>query len=169
MADYKKLIPIILEHEGGFVNDPIDLGGATMKGVTLNTFRHFYGEKKTVEDLKNITDEQWGTIFKKGYWDKVKADNIQSQSIANFLVDFAYNSGPIKAAKRLQDILGLKVDGIIGNISLTAINSHSPLPLFGKMKQDRIKFINEICEKRPANEKYRKGWMKRINSFQFEE
>ena len=33
MAEVKKLVPFILKWEGGFVNDPDDLGGATNKGV----------------------------------------------------------------------------------------------------------------------------------------
>ena len=39
MAKSIKLIPFILQWEGGFVNDPADLGGATNKGVTIGTFK----------------------------------------------------------------------------------------------------------------------------------
>lgn len=169
MANHKLLVPVILKHEGGFVNDPSDLGGATMKGVTLKTFRQYYGADCSIDELKKITDEQWSYIFKVGYWDKMKADGINSQSVANILVDFAYNSGPITAIKRLQALLDVKVDGIIGNVTISALNAKSPLPLFGAIKQDRIKYIDQICKSRPANEKFRKGWMNRINSFQFEE
>ena len=35
MADVRKLAPFILKWEGGFVNDPDDLGGATNMGVTI--------------------------------------------------------------------------------------------------------------------------------------
>ena len=35
MADVNKLAPFILKWEGGFVNDPDDLGGATNMGVTI--------------------------------------------------------------------------------------------------------------------------------------
>lgn len=37
MADVRKLKPFILKREGGFVDDPADLGGATNKGVTIGS------------------------------------------------------------------------------------------------------------------------------------
>ena len=43
-----------------------------------------------------------------------------------------------------------------------------PMSLYFQIKNDRIKFIDEICKARPANEKFRKGWMNRINDFKFE-
>ena len=67
MADAKKLIPWIKKWEGGFVNDPIDRGGATNKGITISTFRFYYGAAMTVEDLRNMSDSQWQQIFELGY------------------------------------------------------------------------------------------------------
>ena len=55
MADYTKLIPIVKKWEGGYVNHPLDKGGATNSGVTIATFRSVYGKNKTVKDLKNMT------------------------------------------------------------------------------------------------------------------
>ena len=37
MANAKRLQPFILRWEGGFVNDPLDRGGATNKGITIGT------------------------------------------------------------------------------------------------------------------------------------
>ena len=59
-------------------------------------------------------------------------------------------------------------DGVVGSKTLAALNSRSSLPLFGEIKQDRIKFIDEICRKRPANNKFKKGWLNRINAIKFE-
>ena len=53
MANAKLLQPFILRWEGGFVNDPLDRGGATNKGITIGTFRQFYGKDATVEQLTN--------------------------------------------------------------------------------------------------------------------
>ena len=89
MAKAELLKPFILRWEGGFVDDPLDRGGATNKGITIGTFRNFYGKEATVEQLKNITDEQWLHIFKCGFWDKWKADDINNQSIADIVVDWA--------------------------------------------------------------------------------
>lgn len=167
MANPNVLIPFVLRYEGGFVNDPADSGGPTNKGVTLNTFRSVYGRAKTINDLKHMTDNEWRHIFKSLYWDRCKADDITDQSIANLLVDWAYNSGTSLAIRHIQRIVGVKADGIIGNITLSAINNHSPLPLFGALKQDRIAFYHSIVAKRPANKKFLKGWLNRVNSFTY--
>lgn len=171
MADVNKLKPFILKWEGGFVNDPDDLGGATNKGVTLGTYKQYKKSKglqdPTVEDLKNISDEEWTEIFKKMYWDRWKADCINNQSIANILVDFCWASG-VNGIKRPQKILGVKVDGIVGDKTINALNAYPAKELFNKIKADRIAFIDEICKARPANEKFRKGWLNRINDFKFE-
>lgn len=159
MADSKILQPFILSWEGGFANHPKDPGGATMKGITLATFRSVYGSQKTVNDLKNITDEQWHTIFKKYYWDKWKADSILSQSIANILVDFVWASGKYGITK-IQTLLGVTADGIVGPKTLTALNSRDPKTLFSQIWQLRKKFI-ESLKTYPT---FGKGWMRRLNS-----
>ena len=56
MADVKKLAPFILKWEGGFVNDPDDLGGATNMGVTMATYKVYCKRKgrpePAIDDLK---------------------------------------------------------------------------------------------------------------------
>ena len=170
MADVKKLAPLILQWEGGFVNDPDDLGGATNKGVTIGAFKPYfkskYGREATIQDLKNISGEDWTGILKNLYWDRWKADDIKNQSLANILVDWVWASG-VHGIKRPQRILGVAPDGLVGPKTVEALNASDPRGLFDKIKTDRIKFIDEICEARPKNEKYRKGWLNRINSLRY--
>lgn len=167
MANYKTLKPFILQYEGGFTNDPNDLGGATNKGVTLTTFRSHFGKDKTVEDLKKITDEQWDTIFLKGYWNKCKATDIKTQSVANMLVDWTYNAG-INAIKRTQKLLGLVNDGIVGAKTINAINTYpNQRELFEKIKAIRIDYYQRICVARPTNQKFLKGWTNRTNAITY--
>ena len=171
MADPKKLIPFILRWEGGFVNDPDDLGGATNKGITIGTFTEYRRKKglsaPTVKDLKNISDAEWHDVFKSLYWDRWKADEIKSQSVANILVDWVWASGS-HGIKRPQRLLGVKADGIVGKQTIAAVNAMDAATLFKMIKDDRAKFIDEICKARPKNEKYRKGWMNRINAIRYE-
>lgn len=173
MADVNKLVPHILKWEGGFVNDPDDLGGATNKGVTFKTYKLYRNRKglpiPSVGDLKRLSNDEFTDILKTMFWDACRADNIQSQSVANAIVDWAWHSGTTTAAKEIQRVLEVKADGIIGNITLSAINSQSPLPLFGKIKAARVKYIERICKSRPENQKYYRGWMNRINDLQYEE
>lgn len=171
MANVEKLSPLILKWEGDFVNDPDDLGGATNKGVTLSTYMQYCRKKgypvPTVERLKNLSDREWTEILKTMYWDRWKADQIVDQSVANILVDWVWASGT-HGIKRPQRILGVTVDGIVGNLTLAAVNARDAKELFFAIKSDRIKFIDEICKARPANEKFRRGWLNRINGLNFE-
>lgn len=139
MADPKKLIPFILKWEGGFVNDPDDLGGATNKGITIGTFGEYRKRKglpsPTVQELKNLSENDWYEIFKTMYWDMWKADEIKSQSVAAILVDWVWASG-IHGIKRPQRILGVPDDGIVGKVTLSYLNIAEPKRLFEAIKAD---------------------------------
>ena len=171
MANSSKLVPFILQWEGGFVNDPDDLGGATNMGVTIGTYEAYCRKKgyprPTIERLKNLTKEDWAEIFKTMYWDRWKADGINSQAVANIVVDWVWASG-VPGIKRPQKLLGVVSDGLVGAKTIAAINAADPKKLFDAIKADRAKFIDEICKARPKNEKYRKGWMNRINAIKYE-
>lgn len=171
MANSSKLVPFILQWEGGFVNDPDDLGGATNMGVTIGTYEAYCRKKgyprPTIERLKNLTKEEWAEIFKTVYWDRWKADGINNQAVANILVDWVWASG-VHGIKRPQKLLGVAADGLVGPKTIAAINAADPRKLFDAIKADRAKFIDEICKARPKNEKYRKGWMNRINAIKYE-
>ena len=47
--NFNKIIEKVLEHEGGYVNDPTDLGGETKYGIT----KRFYPDV----DIKNLTKD----------------------------------------------------------------------------------------------------------------
>ena len=89
MADVRKLLPFILKWEGEFVNDPLDKGGATNKGVTIATWRNVGYDKDgdgdiDVDDLKLLTEEDvLNRVLKPHYWDRWKADDIVSQPVAD--------------------------------------------------------------------------------------
>lgn len=168
MAHIERLKPWILKWEGGFVDHPLDKGGATNKGITIATFRTFFGAGATVEQLKNITDKQWTAIFEAGYWRPFKADLIKSQAIANICVDWAWASGAVTAIKQVQRILGVTVDGMVGNITLTAINSAEPRKLFERIKAERIAFVENIVKRNPSQKVFLKGWKNRINDIRYE-
>ena len=172
MADINKLIPFLKKWEGGFVNDPSDLGGATNMGVTLATYA-IYCRKKgkpepTVADLKQLKLSELTDILKSMYWDVFHGDDITSQSVANICVDWFWMSG-YTAIKKVQRLVGTKADGIVGPKTIAAINSRSPLPLFGLIKEARQAYYDEICQARAANKKFYRGWMNRLNDMKYED
>lgn len=174
MANVNLLVPFILKWEGGYVNDPVDLGGATNMGVTIATWRSVGYDKDgdgdiDIDDLKLLTkDDVVNRVLKPHYWDRWKADQIRSQSIANILVDWVWGSGAY-GVKIPQRILGVKVDGQVGPITLKAINDYPDTrELWDKILEARKEYIDDICRKRPANNKFRKGWLNRLNSLKYE-
>lgn len=173
MAKVELLYPFIKKWEGGFVDDPLDRGGATNMGVTIGTWRAVGYDKDgdgliDVEDLKLLTkDDVLNRVLKPHYWDRWKADNIKSQSVANILVDWVWSSGAY-GIKLPQKLLGVKQDGIVGPITLEAINGQDPKYLFDKIKEEREDFIHRIVRGNPIQKRFLKGWLNRLNDLKFE-
>lgn len=172
MANVSKLLPFILSWEGGYVNDPIDKGGATNMGVTIATWRNVGYDKDgdrdiDVDDLKLLSkDDVLSRVLKPHYWDKWKADQIKSQSVANILVDWVWGSGA-NGIKIPQKLLGLTVDGIVGPKTLAAVNSSDSLALFNAIKAEREAFLYRIVERDPSQKRFIKGWLNRLNALKY--
>ena len=163
MADVKKLAPWIFKWEGGSVNDPVRFGeGLRIWGVTIGTWKSCGYDKDgdgdiDVDDLHLLTREDVvKRVLKPHYWDRWKADDIKSQSVANILVDWVWASGA-HGIKIPQRLLGVTVDGIVGPKTLAAVNARNPRELFDMIKIARFDFIEDICRSRPANNKFKTG------------
>src|SRR5262245_48903679 len=175
MASFDAFFPTLLKHEGGFVDDPADPGGATNKGITLATFqrtaRRFLGVDPTLENLKALTDAQAGKIYKPMYWDAVRGDEIGLQELADIVFDFQVNAGD-SASELLQKVINdvganprLSVDGDIGPATMRALNSVDQKDAYRRYKQGRIDYYQDLVARRPALGKFLLGWLKRVNSF----
>lgn len=173
MATIQLLLPLILKWEGGYVNDPADKGGPTNQGVTLSAWKQQGYDKNgdgkiDVEDLKLInTKDVLERILRPHYWNRWQADRIDSQALANILVDWIWCSGRYGITIP-QGILHVPEDGIVGERTLLAINTYpDPEGLFEKIKQVRRAYLNMICIDRPANKRFLKGWLKRLSDFKW--
>ncbi len=116
MSNFEKCLEIILHHEGGYVNHPKDPGGETNLGVTKRVYEEWGGTK----DMKDLTVEDVAPIYKKNYWDRVKGDHLPA-GLDLCIFDFAVNAGPGRAAKMIQKMIGVTVDGGIGPMTLQAL------------------------------------------------
>lgn len=189
MANVETLVPFIIRFESGvdpagligeklfekarksgYANDPDDLGGATMVGVTMVTYTEYCRKKgyprPTVERLRGITYTQWLDILKTMFWDRWKADEIQSQSVAEILVDWVWASGKYGITIP-QRVLGVTVDGVVGTKTLAAVNAQNPRNFFDRIVQERKSYIDRICVSRPANNKFKRGWLRRLNAITY--
>ncbi|UYQ70956.1 glycoside hydrolase family 108 protein [Pelagibacterium flavum] len=148
----------VLVHEGGFVNHPADPGGATNKGITLANFRRYVKRGGTVADLKSITDAQVAQVYRKHYWDRVKGDDLPS-GIDYAVFDFGVNSGPDRAVKYLQAVLGVKQDGTIGPVTLAAARAANAANVVDRLCDDRMAFLKRL-KHWPT---FGKGWTRRVD------
>lgn len=160
--NFESSLKHLLAHEGGWSDHPADPGGATMKGVTLQVFREFKRNPHiTKEELRNISDEDLATIYKKRYWDAVRADELLS-GVDYAVFDCAVNSGPGRAIKILQTCVGTTPDGGFGSVTMAAV---------AQFQGDVAKtLVKEYCEKRldflkslKTFEVFGKGWERRVN------
>lgn len=122
MSDtFLQCLAFTLQEEGGFVDNRFDPGGATNKGITLNTFRAFKGNfGLDVADLKAISDADVMTIYRKWYWAPCKCDKLPA-GVDLSVFDMAVNAGVSRSAKLLQRIVDVDDDGVIGDITLAAV------------------------------------------------
>src|SRR5690606_19150221 len=164
-ARIENLVPSILKWEGGYVNDPLDKGGCTNMGVTIGSYRHYIDSKGTCADLKKLTKDQFTLVFSK-FWNRWKADQIMDQQVANILVDWVFNSGTY-GIRIPQRILGIKQDGIVGPITLAAVNAQNPKDFHAKIWAAREKFYHDIVRNNPRQKRFLKGWLNRLNDYKW--
>ena len=156
-ANFFKSLEIVLKHEGGFVDHPEDPGGATNKGITHKTYSDFLGRPlEDVSELKNIPDEHVQQIYKEGYWNRVKADQLSS-GVDFCIFDWAVNSGPGRAAKALQKAVMVTQDGAIGPMTLAAVEEELPEEIIEKITKEREEFYRSLR----TFDTFGKGWLRR--------
>lgn len=172
MADVSVLAHFILSWEGGYVNHPNDPGGATNKGVTIATWKAQGYDKDgdgdiDVADLKLISDEDAvNLVLKPHYWNRWKANQIRSQSVANICVDWVWGSGKY-GITGVQKLLGVTPDGIVGAKTIAAINAREPKQLFAAIKKARVQYIESLCKRRKSSQVFRDGWLRRLNCINY--
>lgn len=174
---------IVLGFEGGYVNDPADRGGETNYGITYNTLNDAKNKGWIPFNvtIQNIQLEHAKIIYKKGYWDAIQADSLP-HPLDLILFDSAVNHGPNAAVKLLQKSLNallryteLKIDGIVGPLTLRAVNDYIGLGSTPGTPPDsnirylcidvllnRVELYSSIVNSNRSQEKFLKGWLNRV-------
>lgn len=162
MANFELFYPKLKHYEGGYASAAFaasinDKGGETYKGIARNFNLDWPGWKIIDEyKLKNglpkynsiIPDPRLDKMAKdhskKAYWDKLRLDDVKNQHVAEAIGDFGFNSGLRTAAKAVQRVLKLPVDGDVGPATVAAINNANPQKLFNDIQNYRRNFIKNI-------------------------
>ena len=154
MKTFEEIIEQVLEHEGGYVNDPDDTGGETNFGIAKRWYPNV--------DIKNLTKEQAKKIYHQDYWKPAKCDSVPPQ-LRHIYFDMCVNFGRGGAVKVLQRAANAKnknkieVDGGMGPAPLKAIQNLST----DRVRAYRVlRFANIVIDK-PNQEKFWLGWFRR--------
>ena len=159
--NFEKSLALILKSEGGYVNHPSDPGGMTNLGVTKRVWEEWVGHEVTEQTMRDLTPAIVGPMYKAKYWDMVKGDNLP-KGVDYAVFDLAVNSGPGKAAKTLQSVLGANPDGQIGPATLRTLEAADPRDVATKVCEARLAFLQGLA----TFATFGKGWTRRVAEVQ---
>lgn len=189
MADYRNIVPFIRKAEGGVSSNPKDTASQnpspcgskngypihTNKGIQWATFKGLAskgGYTASCDNFINMPDSVWLKVYKSGFWDAIKGDEIRNQAIANTFVEMNWGSGMGSVTKGTGTLGWLN--------SFFQKNYNKNLTTISQM----VDFVNELDKKGQTPElfeklndfranKYRalnqptfiKGWLNRLDAF----
>lgn len=155
--NFQTCLNAVLAHEGGWADHPEDPGGATMKGITIGTYRAWKGRSVSKAKLRAISDAEVAAIYRKKYWDAVRGDDLPS-GLDFVAFDAAVNSGVSRGTKWLQGAVGVTADGKIGPNTLSAARAVDPIRAVNAACDARMQFLRRL----KGWPTFGKGWSRRV-------
>jgi lysozyme family protein len=164
-ANFQKCLQLVLVSEGGNVDDPDDPGGRTSRGITQREYDAYCKTHPGLPaDVWSAPQSAVADIYDISYWLPFCPQCPDGVDYVFF--DTSVLNGPGRAAKWLQQALGVEADGHIGVITLTALKSAVPKDVIVKMSGFRTANYNELVAENPKLKKFLKGWVARTDRVQ---
>lgn len=177
---FERAVEVVLEHEGGFVDDPKDAGGATNWGISLRFLRELEDADGDgfrdgdldrdgdvdAEDVRRLTRAQAAGLYRRHFWEPGGYARLGSGLIATKVFDLSVNMGPRPAHRLAQRALrsvglGVEEDGFIGLRTLSRILEASPPELAAALRSEAAGFYRTLVAKKATRAKYLAGWLNR--------
>ena len=150
MDRFEKIFDYLLKVEGGYSDDKYDKGGKTKYGIIEEEARK-YGYKGYMRDMPLYIARD---IYNKKYYHKNGLDTLKSDKIALSICDWIVNSGSwgAKKAQAALNELGfdLRVDGILGKKSLSALNEVDETKFLEKYHDLQRRYYRAIVANKPS-------------------
>jgi lysozyme family protein len=143
---------LIAAAEGDYANDPADPGGETRYGISKRAFPN--------EDIPHLTPERAQALFRKNYWEPMRCDDLPP-GLAIALADAAFNQGTLAATEMLQQALPVKVDGVLGPMTLSLARCAGQR-VITRLCRIRIHRYHDLAALRPYQRKFLTGWVERV-------
>lgn len=154
---FARCVAEVLKHEGGYVDHPRDPGGATNRGITHLTLADWRGHPVTKADVQALGEQEAREIYRARFWNAVQGDRLPA-GLDLAVFDFAVNSGPGRAARMLQQQLGVVADGAIGPVTLAAIRKVNASRLASGLCRARLAWMRGLS----TWATFGKGWTARV-------
>lgn len=159
MGDFARAAGFTLrpDVEGGYVNHPDDPGGETYMGISRRSHPEAWEQGRPSE-----TDVL--SIYHRDYWLPIQGHKLPDR-LAVALFDYSVHSGPSRAVKALQRLLGFEggeVDGVLGPITLGRIEVSDADALVEGLMEERGRFLRSL----PTFRTFGRGWMSRLDKLQ---
>lgn len=182
MAELKLALPTIFFHEGRYVNNPKDPGGATNFGVSLRFLLKTGDLDKDgwldgdidhdgdidIDDIKQMKMPDAAKLYDLYFWSKYGYANIYDQDIATKVLDLAVNMGPRGSHRCVQRAVRSSIgnilveDGDLGSKTFSAINLSNPMELLPALKSEAAGYYRSI--KYNGAQDFLRGWLNRAYS-----
>ncbi|SET74711.1 glycoside hydrolase family 108 protein [Paracoccus homiensis] len=159
-ANTEKALAWIGLSEGGYVNHPDDPGGATDRGITQRTFDAWNrSQGRPARPVRGISKFEAEAIIVSQYFQPVRFDDLPS-GLDYAVADWSVNSGPSRAAKELQRIVGVAQDGVIGQQTLAAVARGSTTQIINAYCDRRMSFLRSL----KTWGTFGRGWSSRVQA-----
>ena len=149
---FDRALEFVMGMEGGLSDDPSDPGGMTKWGISRRAHPGV--------DVESLTREQAADIYRREYWEACRCEAMPGP-VALAVFDEAVNQGVQAAKQDLQTALGVKVDGVVGPVTMAAVDGMATGDLVEKLVAARMVRYARVVAKNPSMDRFVRGWMAR--------
>ena len=155
---YEVSLQRLLQHEGGYTNDPRDPGGPTNFGITIVDYRKYVKSDANAADIRDMRIDDAKTIYRSKYWDVLRCDELPA-GVDYVIFDYGVNSGVARSGKVLRRALGLSDrSNVVTDAVIEATRAVDAKVLIDTICDERLRFLQTL-KTWPA---FGKGWSHRV-------
>jgi hypothetical protein len=158
-ARFDRCLAVVLQQEGGFVNDPQDPGGATNMGITRDVLGAFRDRAVSVDEVRDLSRAEAREIYRARYWTPMRCADLPP-GVDLCVFDFGVNAGPSRAVKLLQRTVGVTADGSVGPITLAAARALETERLVASFSEARLAYYRAL----DGFARFGRGWTSRTEA-----
>lgn len=163
MASAEVAIAYTILNEGGFSNDPFDMGGATNFGITHDDLARYLGHSVSIADVRNLTPLMAEAVYSHLYWEPMDLGAINDQNIATCIFDIGVNRGMSVGIKYAESCVGAIQDGKMTQFLTAAINNAKRIDFITSYHGLAVAGYNAIIARHPSQNVFLKGWLARAD------